>query len=100
VGNLICPADFPLGAAKEMVVISTTEGDDMVRKHPKIFAQTDILVLNKMDLADAVGVDPERIMADYARINPHGQALQTDARHDIGMDELMEALGFGCTNTQ
>ncbi len=100
VGNLICPADFPLGTAKEMVVISTTEGDDMVRKHPKIFAQTDILVLNKMDLADAVGVDPERIMADYARINPHGQALQTDARHDIGMDELMEALGFGCTNTQ
>jgi hydrogenase nickel incorporation protein HypB len=100
VGNLICPADFPLGAAKEVVVISTTEGDDMVRKHPKIFAQTDILVLNKIDLADAVGVDPERIMADYARINPHGKAVRTDARHDIGMDELLETLGFGCTNTQ
>ena len=99
VGNLICPADFPLGAAKEVVVISTTEGDDMVRKHPKIFAQTDILVLNKVDLADAVGVDPERIMADYARINPHGQALRTDARHNSGIDGLLEALGFRCTNT-
>ena len=100
VGNLICPADFPLGTAAEMVVISTTEGDDMVRKHPKIFAQTDILVLNKIDLADAVGIDPERIMADYARINPHGKAVRTDARHDIGIDELLETLGFGCTNTQ
>jgi len=100
VGNLICPADFPLGAAMEVVVISTTEGDDMVRKHPKIFAQTDILVLNKIDLADAVGVDPERIMADYARINPHGKSVRTDARHDIGVDELLETLGFGCTNTQ
>ncbi len=100
VGNLICPADFPLGTAKEMVVISTTEGDDMVRKHPKIFAQTDILVLNKIDLADAVGVDPDRVVSDYARINPHGKVVLTDARHEIGIDELLETLGFGCTNTQ
>ncbi len=100
VGNLICPADFPLGTAREMVVISTTEGDDMVRKHPKIFAQTDILVLNKIDLADAVGVDPDRVVSDYARINPHGKVLLTDARHEIGIDELLETLGFGCTNTQ
>ena len=94
VGNLICPADFPLGTAKEMVAISTTEGDDMVRKHPKIFAQTDILVLNKTDLADAVGVNPERIISDYATVNPHGKAVLTDARHDVGIDELLAALGF------
>ncbi|MBE0635687.1 hydrogenase nickel incorporation protein HypB [Candidatus Bipolaricaulota bacterium] len=94
VGNLICPADFPLGTAKEMVVISTTEGDDMVRKHPKIFAQTDILVLNKTDLADAVGVNPERIVSDYAAVNPHGTAILTDARHNAGIDELLAALGL------
>jgi len=100
VGNLICPAEFPLGTANEVVVISTTEGDDMVRKHPKIFAQTDILVLNKIDLADAVGVDPQRIIGDYSRINPHGRAVLTDARHQTGIDDLLEALGFECTNTQ
>ncbi|MDD3748878.1 MAG: hydrogenase nickel incorporation protein HypB, partial [Candidatus Bipolaricaulis anaerobius] len=32
VGNLVCPADFPLGTAGDLVVISVTEGDDMVRK--------------------------------------------------------------------
>lgn len=100
VGNLICPADFPLGTANEVVVISTTEGDDMVRKHPKIFAQTDILVLNKIDLADAVGMDPQRVVSDYSRINPHGKAVLTDARHEKGIDDLLEALGFECTNTQ
>ena len=99
IGNLICPADFPLGAAKEVVVISVTEGDDMVRKHPKIFAQTDIVVINKVDLADAVGVDVRRIAEDYASINPHGVCLMTDARHDVGMDELARALGIECTST-
>ncbi len=100
VGNLICPADFPLGTVNEVVVISTTEGDDMVRKHPKIFAQTDILVLNKIDLAEAVGVDPQLVVSDYSRINPHGKAVLTDARHETGIDDLLEALGFECTNTQ
>jgi len=99
VGNLICPADFPLGTELEMVVISVTEGDDMVRKHPKIFAQTDLVVINKVDLANAVGVDPNRIVSDYAKVNPHGVALQTDALHERGIDELARALGLECTNT-
>jgi len=100
VGNLICPADFPLGADVELVVISVTEGDDMVRKHPKIFAQTDIVAINKIDLADAVGVDPQRIVDDFAEINPHGVALLTDARHEQGIEELLDAIGLGCTSTR
>jgi hydrogenase nickel incorporation protein HypB len=99
VGNLICPADFPLGVDREMVVISVTEGDDMVRKHPKIFAQTDVMVVNKIDLADAVGVDPRRIVADFEEINPHGTVVLTDGRHEVGIDELADALGLECTST-
>ena len=99
VGNLICPADFPLGADKEIVIISVTEGDDMVRKHPKIFSQTDIVAINKIDLADAVGVDPQRIVDDYAHVNPHGECVMTDARHGVGIDELIDALGIECTST-
>lgn len=99
VGNLICPADFPLGTETEMVVISVTEGDDMVRKHPKIFAQTDLVVINKVDLADAVGVDPQRIVDDYVKLNPHGKTVLTDALHERGIDELARALGIECTST-
>jgi len=100
VGNLICPADFPLGTDVELVVISVTEGDDMVRKHPKIFAQTDLVVVNKIDLASAVGVDPQVLVRDYAKVNPHGRAILTDARHNRGTDELLRALEIECTNTQ
>ena len=100
VGNLICPADFPLGADTEVVVISVTEGDDMVRKHPKIFAQTDVAVVNKIDLAGAVQVDPQRIIDDYSAINPHGRIVLTDALHERGIDELLRTLGITCTNTQ
>jgi len=99
IGNLICPADFPLGVDREMVVISVTEGDDMVRKHPKIFAQTDVMVVNKIDLADAVGVDPQRIVSDFERLNPHGTVVLTDARHEQGLDRLLDALGIECTST-
>lgn len=94
VGNLVCPADFPLGTEMDMVVISVTEGEDMVRKHPKIFAQTDVVVINKVDLAEVVGVDPQRILADYRKVNPHGRAILTAAKSNHGIEELLAALGF------
>ena len=99
-GNLICPADFPLGAETEVIVISVTEGDSMVHKHPKIFAQTDLVVINKIDLADAVGVDPQAIVQDYAKVNPHGKVILTDVRHNRGIDELLRMLEIECKTTQ
>ncbi|MBS3766367.1 hydrogenase nickel incorporation protein HypB [Candidatus Bipolaricaulota bacterium] len=92
VGNLVCPADFPLGTESEVVVISVTEGEDMVRKHPKIFSQTEVVVINKIDLADAIGVDPEKPREDYREINPQGQAIFTAATEGRGVDELIKAL--------
>lgn len=100
VGNLICPADFPLGTDCEIVVISVTEGDDMVRKHPKIFAQTDLVVVNKVDLAAAVDVDPQRLVADYAAVNPHGKIVLAEAKKGRSVHEVLSLLGFECTNTQ
>ncbi|MEM3444718.1 MAG: hydrogenase nickel incorporation protein HypB [Thermoplasmata archaeon] len=94
VGNLVCPSDFPLGADMRIVVISTTEGDDMVRKHPVIFANADLAVLNKKDLAGYVDVDINVIISDYRRILPHKKMLVTDAKHGEGIDELMKEMGL------
>jgi len=94
VGNLVCPADFPLGTAGDLVVISVTEGDDMVRKHTKIFAQTDVVAVNKVDLAGFVGVDPMVLVDDYRRLNPQGKVVLTDARSGRGVDELLASLGL------
>ena len=100
VGGLVAPADHPLGAQIEVVVVSVTEGEATVRKHPDIFTQTDILVINKIDLVDAIGVDAQRIVEDYSRINPHGAAILTDAQHHRGIDDLLQTLGIECATAQ
>ncbi|MBN1677310.1 MAG: hydrogenase nickel incorporation protein HypB [Candidatus Thermoplasmatota archaeon] len=94
VGNLVCPVDFPLGSHKRVVVISVTEGDDMVRKHPAIFAFSDVIVINKIDLALAMEVDPKILERDARRINPGAAIIIMDARRGKGIDDLVKALGL------
>ena len=94
VGNLVCPVDFPLGSHKRVVVISVTEGDDMVRKHPAIFAFSDVVVINKVDLADAMEVDPDSLATDARRTNPNAKVVIMNARQGKGIDDLAEALGL------
>lgn len=94
VGNLVCPADFPLGTDMRVVVISVTEGDDMVRKHPVMFGGADLIVINKVDLAEAIEVDPQVLVNDARRINPGAHVVLTDAKHERGIEELMERMGL------
>ncbi|MEW6719867.1 MAG: hydrogenase nickel incorporation protein HypB, partial [Thermodesulfobacteriota bacterium] len=50
VGNLVCPAEVPLGEDKRIVLLSVTEGDEKPLKYPLIFRTSDILVVTKTDL--------------------------------------------------
>ena len=95
VGNLVCPADFPLGTDYRVVVVSTTEGDDMVRKHHDIFQHSDIAILNKIDIADAVDVDPEVITGDYEKLTGGAKKMyKCSVKKDQGLDETLEALNL------
>jgi hydrogenase nickel incorporation protein HypB len=95
VGNLVCPADFPLGADLRMVVISTTEGDDMVRKHPDIFLHSDIAVINKTDIAEYVDVDINVIKNDYSKLTGGVlKMMECSVKKDTGVDEIISALKF------
>ncbi len=94
VGNLVCPADFPLGTDKRVVVISVTEGDDMVRKHPMIFTGADIAVLNKIDLLPHLDVDVERLKRDYRKIRSEASLHLISARTGEGLPELLSLLGI------
>jgi hydrogenase nickel incorporation protein HypB len=94
VGNLVCPTDFPLGVQKRVLVISVTEGDDMVRKHPVIFRLSDIIVINKVDLAKIMEVDPKGLVRDAKKVRPDAKIFLTDARHGKGIKELMKAMGL------
>jgi hydrogenase nickel incorporation protein HypB len=50
VGNLVCPASFDLGQHRNVVLLSTTEGDDKPAKYPVMFRGADLVLLTKMDL--------------------------------------------------
>ena len=95
VGNLVCPADFPLGTDLRVVVISTTEGDDMVRKHPDIFLHSDIAVINKVDIAEYVDVDVDVVKRDYSKLTGGVlKMMECSVKKDKGVDELMDAMGL------
>lgn len=88
VGNLVCPTDFPLGAERRILVISTTEGDDIARKHPAIFSEADAVVVNKIDLAEHVDVNIDTIVKDIKNLNPDVPVFLTDLKHGKGVELL------------
>jgi len=94
VGNLICPAEFPLGSHKRIVVVSVTEGPYTVVKHPFMFMDADIVVINKIDLAEAMKVDPDKLIQDVRGINPRTYIVKAICRDGAGVDEVIRALNL------
>ncbi|MBC7109889.1 MAG: hydrogenase nickel incorporation protein HypB [Archaeoglobi archaeon] len=92
VGNLICPTDFPLGSHLRVVVVSVTEGDDVIRKHPMIFRDSQICVINKVELAQSVGVDVEKMVEDLKKVSPETILVKTSLKNGEGVEEFVEIL--------
>jgi hydrogenase nickel incorporation protein HypB len=88
IGNLICPAEFPLGSKARVVVISVTEGPWMVRKHPQMFLGAQIVVINKIDMAEAMGVSVDALTNDVHTLKPDIRVIPTSCKTDEGIDEL------------
>lgn len=81
VGNLICPVDFDLGEDIKIVVVSVSEGDDIILKHPYVFQIADLAVINKIDIAKYVDVDPKNMKNDIEYLNPNIPVIYT-SKHD------------------
>jgi hydrogenase nickel incorporation protein HypB len=94
VGNLICPAEFPLGAHERVVVVSVTEGEYMIKKKQDIFRVADVGVINKKDMAPYMGVDVQELVRDALNANPNIKVVVTSARTGDGIGELISALGL------
>jgi len=92
IGNLICPAEFPLGSKARVVVVSVTEGPYMVKKHPHMFLGAEIVVINKTDLAQAMGVSVEELTRDVHTLKPAIKVIPTSCKTGAGVDEVAAAL--------
>jgi hydrogenase nickel incorporation protein HypB len=92
IGNLVCPAEWSLGEDIKLVVASTTEGDDKPAKYPQMFAASQVMVVNKIDLLPYVTYDVRRVR-DYAkRINPALRFFELSCKTGEGMDAWCEWL--------
>ena len=87
VGNLVCPAAFDLGQHRNVVLLSTTEGDDKPAKYPVMFRTADLVLLSKMDLA-AVMDDFDPLRAEQALRSLANAALiiPVSARRAINLE--------------
>ena len=78
-------------------MISVTEGDDKPLKYPDMFAASDVMIINKVDLAPYVDFDMDRCEANALRVNPRLRTLRVSAKTGEGMDRLVAWLSAEMT---
>jgi hydrogenase nickel incorporation protein HypB len=85
IGNLVCPSDWNLGEDLRVVVVSTTEGDDKPAKYPQMFATSQVMIINKLDLLPYVDYNIEKVRQQALAINPHLQIFELSCRTGEGL---------------
>jgi hydrogenase nickel incorporation protein HypB len=92
VGNLVCPAEFSVGEDYKVTILSVTEGDDKPEKYPFIFAESKVMILNKIDLLPYVNFDVDRACAFARSINKDIEIFSLSATTGQGMEAWYEWL--------
>ena len=94
VGNLICPAGYSLGVDKKVVVVSITEGPYMVKKHPLTIKRADMVVINKVDLAEALDFDVQGLVDDVREVDARIPVFTVSAKTGFNLEALINGLGL------
>lgn len=92
VGNLVCPAGYDLGEDLKAVVVSTTEGDDKPLKYPRMFLNSKILIINKIDLLPYINCNIDLLKKNALQINPQLEIFETSCTTGEGIDKWCEKL--------
>lgn len=92
VGNLVCPAEFVLGEDAKVTVWSVAEGDDKAEKYPRVFLESQALVINKTDLLDLTDFDLERARRSALALNPRLAIFTLSCRTGEGLAGWLDWL--------
>ena len=85
VGNLVCHAEFDIGEAMKVTVLSVTEGEDKPLKYPLIFKESKAILLNKIDLLPYVPFDKDKAIKDIRNLNPQGYIFEISCTAKDGL---------------
>jgi hydrogenase nickel incorporation protein HypB len=92
VGNLVCPAETDTGAVRNAVILSVPEGDDKPLKYPLIFAESDALVINKVDYMDVADFDLGRVRERVSALNANIRVFNLSCKTSIGLADWIRWL--------
>jgi hydrogenase nickel incorporation protein HypB len=86
VGNLVCPAVYDLGEDLRIVLFAVTEGEDKPLKYPTMFRSADVVIINKVDLAEVVEFNREIALTNIQKVAPQAKIFEVSAKKGHGMD--------------
>lgn len=92
VGNLICPAQFKLGAHRTVLVASVPEGDDKPYKYPGSYRGVDALILNKIDLLPYVPFRGGHFWRGVEALNPDAARFELSCQTGAGLESWLAWL--------
>lgn len=91
-GDNLAATFSPDLADLSLYVISVCQGDDIPRKGGPAISRSDLLIINKMDLAPYVGADLERMRQDAATVR-NGKPFEfTDLPRGVGVAEIVDLI--------
>ena len=92
IGNLVCPAEFDVGAIKNLVLLSLPEGDDKPLKYPLMFEVANIIAITKVDTQPIFDFSVQKAIENIKYRNQNVDIFVTSATKDIGVQELANYL--------
>jgi hydrogenase nickel incorporation protein HypB len=92
VGNLVCPAEFYIGAHYNVMLLSTPEGADKPAKYPLMFSKADLLIINKTDLLPYVNFDFTGLEKSLKKIKPSLDLLKISCKTGEGLTDWYQWL--------
>lgn len=90
VGNLVGPAEFDTGAARNITILSVPEGHDKPLKYPLMYQTCHLLVVNKIDVLPYFDFDMEKLVEYARKRNPDIEILPISAKTGEGIDRLAD----------
>ncbi len=92
IGNLVCPAEFDVGAHVNAVLLSVTEGEEKPLKYPLAFNTSQVCLITKTDLLPYLDIKIEAIRENIKKVNPNMKIIELSAKTGEGMNEWIEYL--------
>ena len=92
IGNLVCPAEFDVGADLKLMILSVPEGDDKPLKYPLMFTVSEAFVINKMDAAEVFDFDLGRFEKNVRPLNEKAPVFPLSAKSGEGVEAFISWL--------